>query len=167
LYFTNPILHPCAMGAKNFISLVGLLSVLATATVSATSQDCMINLFAKYGGSLKYKDIKEIAAKFPTKKQFDAIAKNGVWGSNEMQKYVGCTKRTMGLLKTMVATARVQAQASGSKCAKLFNKFGKNEMTWGGVNDILKRVPTKKQFKKLANKKGEWGPREIQKYLGC
>ena len=55
---------------------MGLLSVLATATVSATSQDCMINLFAKYGGSLKYKDIKEIAAKFPTKKQFDAIGRS-------------------------------------------------------------------------------------------
>ena len=84
--------------------------------------------------------------------------------------YVGCSKAQMDSL----------FERRSLKCPKLFNHIENGEITWEGTKKIL---PTEEQFKKfgkfrvsfstsdlisfLANKKGEWGVVEIQKFLGC
>jgi len=144
------------MQTQYLIRFIGLISVLATSTLSgpALGQNCLLNRFPKFGKSLTFENIKVIEAKFPSKQKFDALAKNGKWGREELGMYVGCSKAQMDSL----------FEKRSLKCPKLFNHIENGEITWEGTKKIL---PNEDQFKKFANKKGEWGVVEIQKFLGC
>ena len=63
-----------------YFRFIGLISVLATSTLSrpeseALGQKCLLNRFPKFGKSLTFENIKVIEAKFPSKQKFDALGR--------------------------------------------------------------------------------------------